>query len=117
MPLLRGTSVKYFFLANGWTTGRVWEFGGLWNWAAWQRSPHLEKQSLCIREGDEVLRLYQAEDAVLMVEVVPLPNAPEAVSLAKDQQIGQVVLKRLLSAEQAMERLCDEETIFHAPIE
>ena len=113
--------MKYFFLADGWTTGRVWEFGGLWNQAAWQRSPHLQKQTLCIREGDEVLRLYQAEDAILMVEVMPLPSSTDAKDIgtkdaAAKQQIGQVVLKRLLSAEQAMEKLCKEETIFHAPI-
>ena len=109
--------MKYFFLADGWTTGRVWEFGGLWNQAAWQRSPHLQQQSLCIREGDEVLRLYQAEDAILMVEVVPIPDASAQTNLTQaQQQIGQVVLKRLLSAEQAIERLCTEETIFHAPV-
>ena len=108
--------MKYFFLADGWTTGRVWEFGGLWNQSAWQRSPHLQQQSLCIREGDEVLRLYQAEEAILMVEVVPISTAPERTnSTLAPQQIGQVVLKRLLSAEQAIEKLCSEETIFHAP--
>lgn len=109
-------AMKYFFLADGWTTGRVWEFGGLWNQAAWQRSPHLQKQPLCIREGDEILRLYQAEDAILMVEVVPLDNFSGQASTVSSQQIGQVVLKRLLSAEQAMEKLCNEETIFHAPV-
>ena len=108
--------MKYFFLADGWTTGRVWEFGGLWNRAAWQRSPHLQKQTLCIREGDEVLRLYQAEEAILMVEVMPISDAIAVKDAAAKQQIGQVVLKRLLSAEQAMEKLCQEETIFHAPI-
>ena len=113
--------MKYFFLADGWTTGRVWEFGGLWNETAWQRKPHLQQQTLCIREGDEVLRLYQTEDAVLMVEVMPLsPPANELTSLeatAKTEPtIGQVVLKRLLGADQAVERLCQEETIFYAPV-
>ncbi len=109
--------MKYFFLADGWTTGRIWEFGGLWNRDAWQRSPHLQQQPLCIREGDEVLRLYQAEDAILMVEVMPIPNASEQATITQaQQQIGQVVLKRLLSADQTIERLCNEETIFHAPI-
>ena len=108
--------MKYFFLADGWTTGRVWEFGGLWNESAWQRKPHLQQQTLCIREGDEVLRLYQAEDAILMVEVVPLPASDlESAESPSAPTIGQVVLKRLLSAEQAIERLCQEETIFHAP--
>ena len=108
--------MKYFFLADGWTTGRVWEFGGLWNQMAWQRSPHLQKQPLCIREGDEILRLYQAEDAILMVEVVPLTDLSGQPNIEKDRPIGQVVLKRLLSADQAMEKLCNEETIFHAPV-
>lgn len=112
--------MKYFFLADNWTTGRVWEFGGLWNQSAWGRSPHLEKQTLCIREGNEVLRLYQAEDAILMVEVMPVSDEiktdnADARAQAK-QQIGQVVLKRLLSAEQAIEKLCTDETIFHTSI-
>ena len=108
--------MKYFFLADNWTTGRVWEFGGLWNQTAWGRSPHLQKQTLCIREGDEVLRLYQAEDAILMVEVMPVPGSPEEDNANSRQQIGQVVLKRLLGAEQAIEKLCKDETIFHAAI-
>lgn len=41
-----------------------------------------------------------------MVEVVP--------KAATHSMIGQVVLKRLLSAEQVIERLCQEETIFNA---
>ncbi len=96
--------MKYFFLSDSWTTGRVWEFGGLWNELAWHREPYLQQQSLCIKENDETLHLYAAEDAILMVEVMPKAlNQPT---------IGQVRLKRLLSAEQAIERLCQEEQIF-----
>lgn len=90
--------MKYFFLSDGWTTGRVWEFGGLWDEVGWQRKPHLSRRNLFIEENGERLWLYQVEDAVLMVEVMP----QEAVHAP----IGQVVLKRLITAEQAIERLC-----------
>ncbi len=42
-----------------------------------------------------------------MVEVLP--------KAATQSTIGQVVLKRLLTAEQVIEKLCQEETIFQAP--
>jgi len=90
--------VKYFFLSEGWKTGRVWEFGGLWDEFAWQRKPHLQKMAISIVENGEALWLYQVEEAVLMVEVRPIAQASRA--------IGQVVLKRLMSAEQVIERLC-----------
>ena len=95
--------MKYFFLSEGWTTGRVWEFGGLWDEFAWQRKPHLKKMPLSIVENGESLWLYQVEDAVLMVEVRPLAQSAKA--------IGQVVLKRLMGAEQVLERLCSVETV------
>lgn len=90
--------VKYFFLSDGWMTGRIWEFGGLWNELAWQRKPHIQRLNLAIEEQGEVLWLYQVEDTVLMVEVKPQDAAKTA--------IGQVVLKRLITAEQVIERLC-----------
>lgn len=96
--------MKYFFLSDSWTTGRVWEFGGLWNERAWHRAPQIQKQPLYIQEQGENLWLYQTEEAVLMVEVMP-----KAIT---QPTIGQVVLKRLLSAEQVVERLCTE-TVFH----
>ena len=96
--------MKYFFLSDSWTTGRVWEFGGLWNELAWHREPHLQQQSLCIQENGETLHLYEAEDPILMIEVMPKDLAQPT--------IGQVRLKRLLSAEQVIERLCQEEHIF-----
>jgi len=49
-----------------------------------------------------VLWLYHAEDSILMIEVVP--KAPGC----SQKPIGQVMLKRLLSAEQVIERLCEE---------
>jgi len=90
--------VKYFFLSEGWTTGRVWEFGGLWNELAWQRKPHIRRLNLSITEQGETLWLYQVEETVLMVEVKPENQA--------QLPIGQVVLKRLITAEQVIEHLC-----------
>ena len=93
--------MKYFFLSDGWITGRVWEFGGLWNELGWQRKPHMVRLNLSIQEQGETLWLYQVEETVLMVEVKPegTPSEP----------IGQVVLKRLITAEQVIERLCAAE--------
>ena len=90
--------MKYFFLSDGWTTGRVWEFGGLWNEIAWQRKPIIKKLDLYIKEATEKLWLYQVEDDVLMVEVL--------ADGATDIPIGQVVLKRLITADQVIEKLC-----------
>ncbi|PZO43051.1 MAG: hypothetical protein DCF17_06660 [Shackletoniella antarctica] len=90
--------MKYFFLSDGWTTGRVWEFGGLWNELGWQRKPHMRRLNLSIQEQGETLWLYQVEETVLMVEV-----KPESTT---STPIGQVVLKRLITAEQVIERLC-----------
>jgi len=93
--------VKYFFLSEGWIVGRVWEFGGLWNENSWRRKPDIEQINLCILEQGEKLWLYRVEDAVLMLEVRPTPEA----SAESAKTIGQVVLKRLISAEQVIERL------------
>jgi hypothetical protein len=103
--------VKYFFLSDGWTVGRVWEFGGLWNVNAWRREPDIQKMNLCILEQGEKLWLYRVEEAVLMVEVKP--DAEASAESAKT--IGQVVLKRLITAEQALERLATVQTLFDPP--
>lgn len=104
------TVVKYFFLSESWTTGRVWEFGGLWDERAKRRQPHLQKLAICIQENDETLSLFQTEDAVLMLEVVPKATIHTAspANPTTNPTIGQVVLKRLLSADQVIERLCQE---------
>ena len=94
--------MKYFFLSHGWTTDRVWEFGGLWNEIAWQRKPMIKKLGLYIEETTEKLWLYQVEDDVLMVEVRPEGDT--------DIPIGQVVLKRLMTADQVIEKLCSSGT-------
>jgi hypothetical protein len=92
--------VKYFFLADGWTIGRVWELGGLWNEAAWRRKPWIERTALAMNEQQQRLWLYRVEESVLMVEVKP----SEAVANAT-HVIGQVVLKRLMTADQAIDLL------------
>lgn len=95
--------VKYFFLSEGWILGRVWEFGGLWNEAAWRRPPDIQRLNLYIRQDGETLWLYRAEDAVLMVEVLPDPQ--RVAGAANSPTIGNVVLKRLITADQAIEHL------------
>jgi hypothetical protein len=94
--------VKYFFLAEGWTVGRVWETGGLWNERAWRRKAEIQKMNICITGPDETLWLHQVEDAVVMVEVTPIDN--DQVSKGA-RAIGQVVLRRLITAEQILEWL------------
>lgn len=94
--------MKYFFLSDGWIVGRVWELGGLWNESAWRRKPQIQQMQLCIWENGQQLWLYRVEDAVLMVEVKPGEGVPAEAA----KTIGQVVLKRLISADQVLDRLC-----------
>ncbi|MEC4803129.1 MAG: hypothetical protein SAJ12_01690 [Jaaginema sp. PMC 1079.18] len=96
--------MKYFFLPEDWTVGRVWEFGGLWDEISWRRKPQIQRLNIAIVEQGESLWLYQVEDAVLMIEVTP--NAQ-----ASQRTIGQVVLKRLITAENAMLRLSGADAI------
>jgi hypothetical protein len=102
------TFVKYFFLSDGWTVGRVWELGGLWNEVAWRRKPEISRLDLCIWEQGQKLWLYRVEEAVLMVEVKPTDEAQIDPSA---QNIGQVVLKRLISGDQAIDLLCTAQMI------
>lgn len=62
---------------------------------------------LYLRQGEE-LWLYQVEDAVLMVEVKPISLAEVAPTT---QTIGQVVLKRLINADETINRLTIVEAI------
>lgn len=103
--------MKYFFLSEGWTIGRVWELGGLWNEAAWRRKPEISQTNLCVIENGEKLWLYRVEDEVLMVEVKPLDASS---SKPETRSIGQVVLKRLIDADQAIEMLGKSEAFFKA---
>ena len=96
--------VKYFFLAEGWTYGRVWEFGGIWNQAEWMRSPEIIKLDCAIVKQGETLWLYQVEDAVIMIEVQPKNSETQMA-------IGQVVLKRLITAEQAIKMMHESEKL------
>ncbi len=58
---------------------------------------------LCLWENGEKMWLYRVEDAVLMVEVKP----GEGVEVdPATKSIGQVVLKRLMTADQVIDRLC-----------
>ena len=100
--------MKYFFLSEGWTFERVWELGGLWDENTWRRRPQIQRLTLGIVEYGEILWLYQVEDAVLMVEVKPTHGIANSVPT-----IGQVVLKRLIQAEQVIERLSKAESIVH----
>ena len=104
--------MKYFFLSEGWTIGRVWGAEGIWNEMAWRRKPDIERTTLCLVEPNETMWLYRVEDAVLMVEVKPVE-----VSLAGGgaKPIGQVVLKRLISGDQVVERLCSAGVLCKAP--
>ncbi len=94
--------MKYFFLSEGWTIGRVWASDGLWQITAWRRQPDIQRMNICLVEQSEVLWLYRVEDVVLTVEVKPTTQVQVNKS---GQAIGQVVLKRLMSAEQVIERL------------
>ncbi|NJL60743.1 MAG: hypothetical protein HC903_01565 [Methylacidiphilales bacterium] len=98
--------MKYFFLSEGWTIGRVWESEGLWQVAAWRRLPDIQKMSLCLVEKEELLWLYRVEDAIITIEVKPI----DPLQAANTKTIGQVTLKRLMSAEQVLERLGNTET-------
>ncbi|MBE9190779.1 hypothetical protein IQ230_10510 [Gloeocapsopsis crepidinum LEGE 06123] len=93
--------MKYFFLTDGWTVCRVWASDGLWNETAWRRQPNIQRLNICLVEASEKLWLYCVEDVVLTVEVKPIVNTQDNFAV----QIGQVVLKRLISAEQVIERL------------
>ncbi len=89
--------MKYFFLPNGWTIGRVWASDGLWNEVAWRRKPDIERLNLQLTAQNETLWLYRVEELVLTIEVKPEFPTPNA--------IASVVLKRLISAPQVIERL------------
>ncbi|NJN73564.1 MAG: hypothetical protein HC799_12535 [Limnothrix sp. RL_2_0] len=92
--------MKYFFLTEGWQIGRVWEFGGLWDVAAWRRAPHINRTNLAIDHKGERLWLYQVEDPILMLEVSPSYSTPE-----NPNNIGQVTIKRLMTPEEAIAQL------------
>jgi hypothetical protein len=93
--------MKYFFLSEGWRIGRVWALGGLWNESEYRRPPQIEQLNISIEEGNERLFLYRVEPDVLMLEVKP----DEENMINASVEIGQVVLKRLITADQVIDRL------------
>jgi hypothetical protein len=99
--------MKYFFLADGWTYNRIWERGGIWNENAWRRKPHIQSLSLGMIENNQVLWLNEVEDTIIMVEVIPVY---ENAKLSNN--IGQVVLKRLIDSDQVIETLTKAQQIF-----
>ncbi|MBD2160988.1 hypothetical protein H6F46_09810 [Limnothrix sp. FACHB-1083] len=96
-------SWKYFFLADGWIVGRVWSTDGPWSTIAWRRGPRIERTHLSITQQDEVLWLYRAESNIVTIEVKPEPTTTGDGNF--NQPIGQVLLTRLISADQVIERL------------
>jgi hypothetical protein len=94
--------MKYFFLSEGWTVGRVWAADGLWQIAAWRRPPEIQQLDICLVEQSEVLWLYRVETSIVMVEVKPMQDKHTPTL---NQTIGQVILRRLMSAEQVIEHL------------
>jgi len=98
--------MKYFFLTEGWKIGRIREFGGLWDSNARRREPYLQALPICLIENEEKFVLYEVEDDVLMVEVLA-PNQEENAS----SSIGQVILKRLMSAEQVIRYLAERKIL------
>lgn len=92
--------MKYFFLSAGWTYNRIWERSGIWNEVVWRRKPHIQPLPLGIVENNQTLWLYEVEDIVMMVEVIPLSENAKL-----DQNIGQVVLKRLIDSRQVLDTL------------
>lgn len=91
--------MKYFFLSEGWSIGRVWEFGGLWDEISRRQKPHIQRLNLAMVEKGQNLWLHEAEDDVLMVEVFPTEKAENP------GPFGQVVLRRLLTGEQVIQCL------------
>jgi hypothetical protein len=93
--------MKYFFLSEGWTIARVWGADGLWNATAWRRLPNIDRLDFHMIVRGETLWLYRVEDSIFTIEVKPLIPDP-----SPSTAIGQVVLKRLMTAEQVLDRLC-----------
>ena len=76
----------------------------MWDETTWRRKPEIKRLNCGIFQQGETLWLYQVEDAVLMVEVTP-------DDIQVNSNIGQVVLKRLISAEEALDILTQSEIV------
>ncbi|CAN1209734.1 Lipoyl-binding domain-containing protein [Tumidithrix helvetica PCC 7403] len=99
--------MKYFFLSQGWQVSRVWEASGLWNERVWRRKPLVAKMGIYIVDKTEKMALYKVEDAVHMLEVIPdeLLDRSANTEQLSNNAIGKVRITRLVSAEQALERI------------
>ncbi|PZO35489.1 MAG: hypothetical protein DCF19_23865 [Pseudanabaena frigida] len=104
--------MKYFFLSQGWRVRRVWEVSGLWNEMAWRRRPIIAPIGIYLVDGREEMVLYKVEEAIQAVEAIPeeLPRSGDrSVNNNSNESskpvIAQVRISRLLSAEQALERI------------
>lgn len=98
--------MKYFFLADGWVIGRIWEVGGQWRGQGRARQK-VQALALGIQQTDaEVLWLYATAEDVLMVEVKP----SDAIASGS---LGQVILKRLIDADTAIARLAKASNLVH----
>lgn len=104
---------KYFFLSDGWSVGRVWSTDGLWSDIAWRRAPRIERMHISIVQQDEILWLYRVESSIVTIEV-KRDSAPHLENAAPGtgQPIGQVLLTRLISADQVIERLSQAQARF-----
>ncbi|AGY59643.1 hypothetical protein [Gloeobacter kilaueensis] len=100
--------MKYFFLTEGWKIARVWDTSGIWNEQVQRRKPGIERIEMGIVENGEAFWLYRVEEAVVMVEVKPFPSDGSA------KGFGQVVLKRLIDAQEVLDRLCTAEALFNS---
>ncbi|MEM7556285.1 MAG: hypothetical protein AAF378_19725 [Cyanobacteria bacterium P01_A01_bin.84] len=89
-------------MSEGWTIGRVWGTEGLWEIAAWRRQPDINKINVCIARKDEILWLHQVEEIIVMIEVIPTQTS---LKINAANNIGNVVLKRLMNADQVIQHL------------
>ncbi len=94
--------MKYFFLLPGWRVRRVWDIGGLWDTRVWRRRPMITKMGIYLVDGSQEMVLFKVEEAVQMLEVVPEESDARVPT---EQNIGQVRITRLVSAEQILDRL------------
>ncbi len=101
--------MQYFFLTEGWHIGRVWEPGGPWDILSWRRPPKIQRTNIAMENQGERLWLYQVDDPILMLEVTPDPTK------VKTENIGQVMIKRLITPEEAIAQLNQANTLYKDP--
>jgi hypothetical protein len=99
--------MKYFFLSQGWQVSRVWDGAGLWNERVWRRKPLVMMMGIYVVDRTEEMALYKVEEAVQMLEVVPdqLLDRSAMANQVSNDAIGKVRITRLVSADQALERI------------